>query len=226
MIADLPGERPGTISTFNLVARVSFNESGRKMKLLKDAGLFFEQAGCSPRLMLAVGRFLMYLALGFGVLLGLSLIFRPLVVDDHPYSAACLSNIKQIGIAIVMYEADFDDHYPRVGPWMDEILPDMKSEDMFRCPQAPSKPGEGKKVYGYAMNRPLAGRDASHIKQPATAIVLFDSANLERNVMGGPSLLPKPGRHVSRENGPGNNVGYADTHSKWRPERQEWSREP
>jgi prepilin-type N-terminal cleavage/methylation domain-containing protein/prepilin-type processing-associated H-X9-DG protein len=67
--------------------------------------------------------------------------------------AACMSNLKQIGVALVLYSQDWDETHPGVwfGPpsqaawsqpsnatlfykWMDAIYPYVKNEQVFNCP--------------------------------------------------------------------------------------------
>lgn len=143
----------------------------------------------------------------------------------------CVLNLKMIGIGLIMYSSDYDDRFPSAGRWMDGVVPYMRSEDSFACPKvrlqypADVTGGKGKGQYGYALSSQIVGRHEEKIEEPGKKIMLFDSSRLERNVIGGPALLPRPGRHV-HDAKPGNNVGYADTHSKWRPQGQEWVTEP
>jgi len=78
---------------------------------------------------------------------------------DKARGAACLSNTKQIGTAIMMYAEDYDETLPRywddsvgeprnkgvppnpnpLGYWHNQIQPYVKSYDVFICPSAQSK---------------------------------------------------------------------------------------
>jgi hypothetical protein len=66
---------------------------------------------------------------------------------ENARKTSCLSNLRQIGVGITQYTQDFDETVPRVwlgagnGPstasqykWMDQILPYVKSEQIFNCP--------------------------------------------------------------------------------------------
>src|SRR5437879_824377 len=73
---------------------------------------------------------------------------------DKARSAGCLSNLKQVGLAVMMYTQDYDESYPNVlfdyycpiwptatdnyCPWQGLIQPYMKSVDMLKCPSGPS----------------------------------------------------------------------------------------
>ncbi|HEY3330958.1 MAG TPA: DUF1559 domain-containing protein [Capsulimonadaceae bacterium] len=60
----------------------------------------------------------------------------------------CSSNMKQIGLGLMQYTADYDEYFP-VGSagvcngtapnmdWIDEVLPYVKSRDLFVCPNDP-----------------------------------------------------------------------------------------
>ncbi|MGI5819350.1 MAG: type II secretion system protein [Armatimonadota bacterium] len=48
---------------------------------------------------------------------------------------ACLSNVKQISLALMMYAQDNDETYPRTGSaWWHPLMPYVKNEDVFRTP--------------------------------------------------------------------------------------------
>jgi prepilin-type processing-associated H-X9-DG protein len=52
----------------------------------------------------------------------------------------CLSNLKQLGMDMMMYAQDYDECYPSSGPdrsnaWVGQLLPYAKNTSVFRCPQ-------------------------------------------------------------------------------------------
>src|ERR1051326_4821999 len=71
-------------------------------------------------------------------------------------ATTCLSNGKQMGLAMMMYSQDYDESYPQgyyAGPpeawWLSLVQPYMKDRDaggLRSCPSAPSK------NWAYAMN--------------------------------------------------------------------------
>jgi prepilin-type N-terminal cleavage/methylation domain-containing protein/prepilin-type processing-associated H-X9-DG protein len=81
---------------------------------------------------------------------------------ENARRASCQSNLKQIGIGIMMYTQDYDERLPRndtatdVDTWVDTIQPYVKSDQLFVCP-SDSNPhvqtaGSGRKT-SYAINQ-------------------------------------------------------------------------
>ncbi|MDR3708822.1 MAG: DUF1559 domain-containing protein [Capsulimonadaceae bacterium] len=107
--------------------------------------------------------------------------------------SACSSNMKQIGLAIVQYEQDYDETVPAGGDWHDngcgwagQIYPYVKSKKAFICP---SDTGTAIPVtsYGYNMNFVYAGGSStwnppvgwllSKFVSPAKTVMLFEMTN-------------------------------------------------
>jgi len=76
---------------------------------------------------------------------------------ENARRAGCMSNLKQIGLGVMMYTQDYDEHYPSVNwggttgkyrfpdgnnysanPWYVKIYPYVKSVQVFNCPSAES----------------------------------------------------------------------------------------
>jgi len=66
---------------------------------------------------------------------------------ENARRASCMSNLKQIGLGVMQYIQDYDEHYPlyrsnasaNATPsnpygWADEIQPYLKSTQIFQCP--------------------------------------------------------------------------------------------
>ena len=76
-------------------------------------------------------------------------------------ASACLNNTKQMGLAVATYIQDWDDHYPSStynpppyghGNWMAQIVPQLKSWQVFMCPSSPHErpTGYNEKLFPYA----------------------------------------------------------------------------
>src|SRR6266568_5412057 len=93
---------------------------------------------------------------------------------DKGRQAVCLSNLRQIGTALVMYSQDYDETHPGVwfGPpslqswsqpsnatlfykWMDAVYPYVKNEQIFNCPSD----GSARKQYIYYQKLTKASTD-------------------------------------------------------------------
>lgn len=49
--------------------------------------------------------------------------------------AACISNLRQLGSATLMYNQDYDQKYPHwYGPWSALIITYTKNDQLFKCP--------------------------------------------------------------------------------------------
>jgi prepilin-type processing-associated H-X9-DG protein len=115
----------------------------------------------------------------------------------------CLSNLKQLTLAELIYASDFDDHLPDSQTWMDRLVPYAKNEDLYHCPDVKKT---NPHAYGYAMNCELSGKKGSDIAKPEMAPLVFDSVLLARNATSGFYGFPDPPRHDR------NNVAYVDGH--------------
>jgi prepilin-type N-terminal cleavage/methylation domain-containing protein len=102
-------------------------------------------------------------------------------------SASCLSNLKQVGVAITMYVTD-NEGYPMhsslssVSPrtrWPDYIFPYVKNEKVFNCPSAPMdvfrKPWSHnlQSFYGgYGFNYQYLGNNRFPFSAPDAAVLV------------------------------------------------------
>ncbi|MDR3708917.1 MAG: DUF1559 domain-containing protein [Capsulimonadaceae bacterium] len=105
---------------------------------------------------------------------------------------ACLSNLKQIGLAVIQYEQDFDECGPdgngtrnncSMG-WAGQIYPFVKSTAVFICPSDTSA-GVPISSYGYNMNfsyqssyfGPSVTYPISRFVAPSKTVMLFELQN-------------------------------------------------
>jgi len=146
---------------------------------------------------------------------------------------SCLSNIKQMATAGLMYVQDYDSAYfrytygsgPSVQYWQEIIIPYMKNQQLLICPSkrvtTPNCGCPGKIFYsgGYALNTTSGGMaavDEASIEDAAGTIWMLDAygdacthvGTGERDL---PGELASP---IKRHNG-GSNCAYADGHAKW-----------
>ncbi|MDR3710753.1 MAG: DUF1559 domain-containing protein [Capsulimonadaceae bacterium] len=89
--------------------------------------------------------------------------------------AACLSNLKQLGLAYSQYEQDYDETVPSgTNPygggngWAGQVYPYVKSLNVFLCPDDTTQDD----VISYATNANMVGYTAAITPIPATIAVL------------------------------------------------------
>jgi prepilin-type processing-associated H-X9-DG protein len=127
--------------------------------------------------------------------------------------AVCLSNIKNMSLAMQMFLADHNDEFPKTERWVEEMMPYIRNEAALKCPK-----DESWARSSYGMNEALIGKRLLEVEDPAKLVVFYETANPGENPVGGPEDVVSPGRHLN-----GNNFGYADGHAQWVPEGREVS---
>ena len=117
---------------------------------------------------------------------------------------SCLSSIKQLGMACMMYSADWDEQFPTATDSLgfeQQVFPYVRNQGLFTCPSAPNE-------QGYEWNPNLAGMSTKDIGNPANVPALWDAGAQLADV------TPPPGVTSGRHNR-GDNVEYADGHAAW-----------
>ncbi len=126
-------------------------------------------------------------------------------------NTACLSNIKQSGMGVLMYSTDHDDRFPPAAHWMDLARLCVESDDVFHCPKLRK---EDPDAYGYATVAGLSGTRERDLESPPQEPLLFESVLTYRNAHGPIKGFPNPPRH-----GTADAVCFADGHvTRLRPE--------
>ncbi len=113
-------------------------------------------------------------------------------VRENARRTACLSNMKQLGLAVTQYYQDYDekgpngwDPYGRCSGWAWEVYPYIKSTAVFKCPD---DAGSFPAVSSYGMNANLGsnsqnpnnlhggatGLAISQYNAPASTVMLFE----------------------------------------------------
>jgi len=85
---------------------------------------------------------------------------------ENARRTSCMSNLKQIGLGMMMYSQDYDERYPFVEgvknaestKWFNIVQPYVKSKQVLRCPSYRNSMSEGSDTYaGYGMNDRFTG---------------------------------------------------------------------
>ncbi len=158
---------------------------------------------------------------------------------------SCLSNVKEIGLAMLMYVQDYDEMFPRTywgstswywwpydyysrGMWMASVYPYAMNIQIFQCPSNTTYKWTGRYVgngFSYPMNGYLSGQMLAEVKYPAQCISNIDGYYYWTNhaklteAIGGINYPALVGRH----NG-GCNAVHVDGHAKWYKFENVWGR--
>jgi len=109
----------------------------------------------------------------------------------------CPERLKQLGTALRLYADSWDGFLPPAERWMTAIKDRVQKDEWLHCPEVARRdPGS----YGYAMNRELSGKALSSISDKASTPLLYDSTATGPDAHDTVQSLPKPGRHMGRNN--------------------------
>ncbi len=122
---------------------------------------------------------------------------------ENTRRSSCQVNLKQAMLGILQYSQDYDQTYPTAPKWIDNVMPYVKSEQIFRCPSLP----EGSN-YGYALNQNLAGLSMAQMNNVAQTVAIYETEDLTRSAFGAGE--ERAYRHLG-----GSNIAFADGHIKW-----------
>ena len=122
--------------------------------------------------------------------------------------AVCLSNVKNLSLAMQMYLADNNDRFPATERWVEEMMPYLRNEEVLKCPA-----DESDAMCSYAMNEALSGTRLTEVQDPAGLVVFFETAHPGDNPVGGPDDVVSPPRHEG-----GNHYAFADGRAAWSDE--------
>ena len=152
--------------------------------------------------------------------------------------AACISNVKQITLAFLMYSSDYDEIIcpGALGPdmWHVLIYPYTHNRQIYVCPSRKDR------QMGYGVNDDVAGQSEGTLFDPAVKILLMD---IPPEAIHSTGTSPGdewwcsslsgayPSGHTGNINSfkansmperhnDGVNVGYGDGHAKWGRESQ------
>ncbi len=134
----------------------------------------------------------------FFLVLGMCFLFAPIFSSRGPNTKdLCLSRVKQLTTALMIYAADYDDCMPAVHNWRDATGPLIKAEDQYlKCL-------DSKAPYSHAMNDAMSMVNLMKVKRPEKTILLFESSSQVPNAIGNQESFIR--RHNER-----GTVGFAD----------------
>lgn len=146
---------------------------------------------------------------------------------------SCLSNEKQLSLAILQYVQDYDETMPMYAPgnyaynWDTACMPYLKNTQVLNCPSATSSPGYTR----YGVNYPHlswtgGGAALGNVSRPSEIAMLFETQydnGGQLKLAYCPSHYPVPvaadrtlnGLPLVPRHNEGINIGYVDGHCKW-----------
>jgi len=111
--------------------------------------------------------------------------------EQRKWEGTSEKNLQALQIALNKY-AESEGKYPKAESWMDDIQRYIKTADL--TPEEAKKKfvnplikPEAAGVYGYALNKAIAGKVPDDIKDPKKTVLVFDSKNTAWNASGDPT---------------------------------------
>jgi len=154
---------------------------------------------------------------------------------------SCLSNLKQLSLAILMYAEDYDEtlpyyQHPFGVAWYDDLNPYMKNRQLLVCPSKKAwNPSASTHKTGYGLNHtvfpsgsgsptPVASVSLAEIEYPSETIGAADKNQGNTMVVGvrfsGSTAWPY---NVDPRHNDGANFFFMDGHAKWMGRSADWS---
>jgi prepilin-type processing-associated H-X9-DG protein len=103
--------------------------------------------------------------------------------ENDGHGPSCQSRLKQIGLGLIQYTQDYDEHFPPVAArgaaygWADALQPYVKSTRLFQCPSEYNEGQTDPRLSGYTdywFNVRLSKRELKTINEPARLIAAGD----------------------------------------------------
>lgn len=105
---------------------------------------------------------------------------------------ASMSNIKQLGVGMLMYAGDNDATYCPKEKWCDSIASYVKNTEVWKSPKGDEK--DPNRV-DYAMIAARGGQKLPPVLEAPKTPLLFESGSGDKNQYGHFEMLPKPPRY-------------------------------
>lgn len=119
---------------------------------------------------------------------------------------SCAANLKQVGLAHMMYVQDHHDHFPPAADWAGKVHPYIKNPQVYLCPSSEetSQPTWQGNPVSYTMHGAVGGMSISTISAPQAVPLCYDGSALAGGV-----------NDVTFRHNMGANCVYADGHATW-----------
>jgi prepilin-type processing-associated H-X9-DG protein len=114
----------------------------------------------------------------------------------------CAANLELLGTAMEAYLDEHGDRFPNAEAWTEDLEPYVDSLESFKCPK-----DDTDALSSYGMNAALSGKSLAELDDPASVVVLYETASPGDSPSGGPADVVSPARHPD-----GNHYLFADGH--------------
>lgn len=134
--------------------------------------------------------------------------FPPTTLKDGAKKTQCLSNLKQLATAELLYLENNDQRF-QAAAWSDPLMKYAKNPQLLNCPSAGA---DGK--WGFAMNYELIEAKVEDAGNPESTPLFFEIDALAKDVVANFEAR-STSRHKRREMPPAGNVAFLDTHARF-----------
>lgn len=139
--------------------------------------------------------------LTLNTLVFLAAFFHLACAREMSRQAACQSNMKQLGLGLLMYAYDNDARLPPAAVWNWRIEPYVKLPSLFRCPDV-TPPAT------YGANAVAGGVYIERVAEASQTVLLFEADTVVRSFYGGKVDVARE-RHSG-----GSHFAFVDGHAK------------
>lgn len=146
--------------------------------------------------------------------------------------SSCLSNAKQLGLAVMQYTQDYDEVLPASyfpgnpttnDTWYEKIEPYLKNTQILKCPSSTLTIAYGWNYdfIGYGSSTSITVYSIGAIANPSETIMLADAGNYVIYSPSRYSYVPSPGVNywdynaAGLRHNEGANIAWCDGHAKW-----------
>jgi hypothetical protein len=142
----------------------------------------------------------LFWVIGIGILAVLAMFVLPMILlpsvvkttpgaSGSPRNTDCLSHIKQLAVGHLIYSTDYDDRFVADANFKPAIMPYIKNNDIFACPDTRVE---------FAANDGILGKDSTLLLDPAGTVMLYEGYN----------------KQLSGAHGGRSSVAYTDSHAR------------
>ncbi len=128
--------------------------------------------------------------------------FMRSALEEEREAEECAANMELLGEAMEAYLEEHGDRFPEAEGWAGDLEPYVDGLESFKCPR-----DDTDALASYGMNAALSGKSLAELDDPASVVVLYETASPGMCPSGGAADVVSPARHPD-----GNHYLFADGH--------------